>query len=359
MSDQATKRPAAPAGARPRTGTGPSAAYRRRLSRYRTRRLLEFHLLAMALAAVVAVSALLVSYREVVLSADGLRSQAAPAVQDVAATRLALLRADWEANWVREKLNGVPGAEESYQSQLSAADQSLSRLAERTSDDLGTINGLLDSYGTSITNGALFYYDDTPIQDQKFSEAGSLLNRSEVGLLPRLDKLQNRQMDRAEGLATMGALGYTGWVVAELALLVLVVTLLSALWVLRDRCGRDYNPWLLSALVLTVALTVVPLLATTVTQRHLDNARDKLTAITTIAKQTKPETNVDNTDARAKLDRDQNDVSKKSQEVRKELSAREWQNSVYYGALGGGILVVLLPATGIGRRLNADYWRAR
>jgi hypothetical protein len=313
----------------------------------------------MALAAVVAVSTLLVSYREVVLSADGLRSQAAPAVQDVAATRLALLRADWEANWVREKLNGVPGAGESYQSQLSAADQSLSRLAERTSDDLGTINGLLDSYGTSITHGALRYHDDKPIQDQKFSEAGSLLNRTEVGLVPRLDKLQNGQMDRAEGLATMGAVGYTGWVVAELALVVLALTLLSALWVLRDRCGRDYNPWLLGALVLTVVLAVVPLLATTATQRHLDNARDKLTEITTIAEQTKRDTNVGSTAPRTTLDSAQNAVSKKSQEVRKELSAREWQNSVYYGALGGGILVVLLPAVGIGRRLNADYWRAR
>ncbi|WP_328825939.1 hypothetical protein [Streptomyces ureilyticus] len=359
MSDQATKRPAASAGAGPRTGTGPSAAYRRRLSRYRTRRLLEFHLLAMALAAVVAVTALLVSYREVALSADGLRSQAAPAVQDVAATRLALLRADWEANWVKENLNGVPAAGESYQSQLSAADQSLSRLAERTSDDLGTINGLLDSYGTSITDGALYYHDDRPIQDQKFREAGSLLIRSDVGLVPRLDKLQNGQMDRAERLATMGALGYTGWVVAELALLVLALTLLSALWVLRDRCGRDYNPWLLSSLVLTVALAVVPLLAMTVTQRHLDNARDKLTAITTVAKQTERETKVDTTDARVRLDGAQTRVSKTSQEVRKELSAHEWQNSVYYGALGGGILVFLLPATGIGRRLNADYWRAR
>jgi hypothetical protein len=313
----------------------------------------------MALASVVAVSALLVSYREVVLSADGLRSQAAPAVQDVAATRLALLRADWEANWVKQNLNGVPGAEESYQSQLSAADQSLSRLAERTSDDLGAVNGLLDSYDNSLTLGALRYHDIKPMQDQKFSEAGSLLTRSEVGLQWRLDKLQDRQMDRAEGLATMGAVGYTGWVVAELALLVLALTLLSALWVLRDRCGRDYNPWLLSAFVLTVALAVVPLLATTVTQRHLDNARDKLTAITTVAEQTKRETNVDDTDARGTLDGAQNEVSKKSQEVRKELSAHEWQNSVYYGALGGGILVVLLPATGIGRRLNADYWRAR
>ncbi|MFC4472627.1 hypothetical protein ACFPH6_50645 [Streptomyces xiangluensis] len=313
----------------------------------------------MAVTAVVAVSALLVSYREVVLSADGLRSQAAPAVQDVAATRLALLRADWEANRVRAKLNGVPGAGETYQSQLSAADQSLSRLAERTRDDLGTINGLLDSYGNSITLGALHYHDDRPMQDQKFSEAGSLLTRAEVGLVPRLDKLQDRQMNRAERLATMGTVGYTGWVVAELALLMLALTLLSALWVLRDRCGRDYNPWLLGALALTVALAVVPLLATTATQRHLDNARGKLTEITTVAEQTKRATNVRNTDARTKLDIAQNAVSKKSQEVRKELSAREWPNSVYYGALGGGILVVLLPAVGIGRRLNADYWRAR
>lgn len=359
MSDQATKRPAAPAGARSRTRTGPSAAYRRRLSRYRTRRLLEFHLLAMALAAVVGVSALLVSYREVVLSADGLRSQAAPAVQGVAATRLALLRADWEANWVREELNGVPGAGEPYQSQLSAADQSLSRLAERTSDDLGTINGLLDSYDNSITLGALHYHDDEAIQDQKFSEAASLLIRTDVGLLPRLDKLQNRQMDRAEGLATMGAIGYTGWVVAELALVLLALTLLSALWVLRDRCGRDYNPWLLGALVLTVALAVVPLLATSATQRHLENARDTLIEIRNDAEQAKRYPEADDLAQRKKLDDAQIEVSDMSQEVRDELRAPEWQNSVYYGALGGGILVAVLPAVGMGRRLNADYWRAR
>ncbi|MFG2028390.1 hypothetical protein [Streptomyces sp. NPDC048825] len=359
MSDQATKRPAAAAGAGPRTGTGPSAAYRRRLSRYRTRRLLEFHLLAMALAAIVAVSALLVSYREVVLSADGLRSQAAPAVQGVAATRLALLRADWEANWVKRNLNGVPGAEESYQSQLSAADQSLSRLAERTSDDLGTVNGLLDSYDNSITLGALRYQDDKPIQEQKFSEAGSLLIRSESGLVPRLDSLQDRQMNRVERLATMGALGYTGWAVAELALLVLALMLLSALWVLRDRCGRDYNPWLLSALVLTVALAVVPLLATTATQRHLDNARETLTEIRSVAEQAERSTDTGDLAGRHRLEEDQNLVSRMSNDVREELKAREWQSSVYYGALGGGILVAVLPAAGIGRRLNADYWRAR
>ncbi|GAA2643210.1 hypothetical protein [Streptomyces vastus] len=359
MSDQATKHPAAPAGARARTGTGPSAAYRRRLSRYRTRRLLELHLLAMAVTAVVAVSALLVSYREVVLSADGLRSQAAPAVQDVAATRLALLRADWEANRVRAKLNGVGGAGETYQSQLSAADQSLSRLAERTRDDLGTINGLLDSYGNSITLGALHYHDDRPIQDQKFSEAGSLLTRAEVGLVPRLDKLQDRQMYRAERLATMGTVGYAGWVVAELALLMLALTLLSALWVLRDRCGRDYNPWLLGALALTVALAVVPLLATTATQRHLDNARETLTEIRSVAEQPRRDPEAKDPAQRDRLEADQNSVSDMSNAVREELRTRQWQNSVYYGALGGGILVAVLPAVGIGRRLNADYWRAR
>lgn len=104
---------------------------------------------------------------------------------------------------------------------------------------------------------------------------------------------------------------------------------------------------------------MVPLLATTATQRHLDNAHDKLTKITTTAKQIKRDTNVRSTAPRQKLDSAQSAVSNKSQDVRKDLSAREWQNSVYYGALGGGILVVVLPAVGIGRRLNADYWRAR
>ncbi|WP_245685352.1 hypothetical protein [Streptomyces yerevanensis] len=360
MSDQATKRPAASADARARTWTGPSAGYRRRLSRYRTRRLLEFHLLAMAVTAVVAVSALLVSYREVVLSADGLRSEAAPAVQGVAATRLALLRADWEANAAVEKgLDDVEGAGETYQRQLSAADQSLSRLAENTSENLGTVNGLLTSYRNSITLGADRYHDDEQIQKQKLRQAGSLLTRSEVGLVPRLDALQDTQMGRAERLATMGAAGYTGWVVAELALLVLALTLLSALWVLRDRCGRDHNPWLLGALVLTVALAVVPLLATSATQRHLDNVRDTLIEIRNVAEQAKRYPEADDLAQRKQLDDAQIEVSDTSQEVRDELRAPEWQNSVYYGALGGGILVAVLPAVGMGRRLNADYWRAR
>jgi hypothetical protein len=311
----------------------------------------------MAVTAVVAVSALLVSYREVVLSADGLRSQAAPAVQGVAATRLALLRADWEANAAVEKgLDDVAGAGETYQRQLSAADQSLSRLAENTSENLGTVNGLLDSYRNSITLGADRYHDDQQIQEQKLREAGSLLTRSDVGLVPRLDALQDTQMGRSERLATMGAVGYTGWVIAELALLLLALTLLSALWVLRDRCGRDHNPWLLGALVLTVALAVVPLLATTATQQHLDNARDTLIEIRNVAEQ--PEGR-DGDAQRDPLDSAQNAVSKMSQAVRRELLAPEWQSSVYYGALGGGVLATVLPVIGLGRRLNADYWRAR
>ncbi|WP_189320484.1 hypothetical protein [Streptomyces flaveus] len=165
-------------------------------------------------------------------------------------------------------------------------------------------------------------------------------------------------MNRAERLATMGAIGYTGWAVAELALLVLALTLLSALWVLRDRCGRDYNPWLLSALVLTVALAVVPLLTTTATQRHLDDARATLTEIRTVAEQTKRETNT-GLARRKGLEDAQTLVSTRSNHVRDELEAHAWQDAVYYGALGGGTLVAVLPTVGIGRRLNADYWRAR
>jgi hypothetical protein len=357
VSEQATKHTGPVAGAR-----GPTRltdAYRRRLSRHRTRKLLERHLLVMSVAAVVAVSALLVSYREVVLGADDLRSRAAPAVQGVAAARLALLRADWEARQLEQgPLDGVAGAGEAYRTQLSAADQGLSRLADKTSDDLGAVNGVLASYGNSITLGVVRYHDDELMQQQKFEEAGLLLTRSKTGLIPRLDKQQKREMREAGQLASMDALGYTGWAVAELALLVLGLTLLSALWVLRDRCGRDCNLWLLGALLLTVALAVGPPIAATVTQDRLDSAHDKLVEIRSEAEQHERPEKFDPTQG-ADLDAAQNTVSKTSDAVRKELVGAEWQSWVYYGAFGGGVLVAALPLVGLGRRLNADYWRAR
>lgn len=61
--------------------------------------------------ALLSMSVLLVSYREAQISAGEMRTRGAPAVQGVAATQLALLRAHQEAQFsVRHDIDGVVGA---------------------------------------------------------------------------------------------------------------------------------------------------------------------------------------------------------------------------------------------------------
>ncbi|MFE9815552.1 hypothetical protein [Streptomyces sp. NPDC005773] len=325
----------------------------RRRTRSRTRRLLERYLAVMVVTALVSGIALLVSYWEVQNSAGEMRTRGAPAVQGVAATQLALLRAHQEAESSRENgIDEVVGAGARYENQLAAADQGLSRLSdvqidgERGRGVLDTVNGVLTSYSSSITPGAVKYVHDDLMQRQKFGEARTVLDRPGTGIVPRLDVLQDHQMRRMDRVSSLGTLQQTGWAVAELGLLVLALTCVGALWVLRTRCGRSQDPWLLAALLVTVALAVVPLWATVRTQERLDTARHQLVAIEQRAH--------DHTDLAAS----QTYVTDNSTALRGRLAARSWQSWTYYGALGGAALIVLLPAAGICRRLNADYWRA-
>lgn len=324
----------------------------RRRTRSRTRRLLERHLAVMVVTALVSIIALLASYWEVQNSAGEMRTRAAPAVQGVAATQLALLRAHQEAESSRENgIDEVVGAGARYENQLAAADQGLSRLSdvqidgERGRGVLDTVNGLLTSYSSSITPGAVKYVHDELMQRQKFVEAITLLDRPGTGVVPRLDVLQEHQMQRMDRVSSLGTLQRTGWIVAELGLLILALTCLSALWVLRTRCGRSTDPWLLAALLVTVALAVVPLWAAVHTQERLDTARHRLVAIERRAHD------------HADLADSQMYVTDNSTDLRGRLAARSWQSWTYYGALGGAALIVLLPAAGIRRRLNADYRR--
>lgn len=332
-------------------GCSPAAFWRGRLSPFRTRRLLEAHLLLLTVCATVAVGSLLLSYHQTQRGAEALSSREAPAVQGLAAARLAVLRADWETQVLLKKdLIRVAGSGETYRSQLSAADQSLSRIADRTDQDLGTVNGLLATYGNSVNLGTSQYQHQRYMQEQKLKEARSLLTRPDVGLVPRLDRLQQIQLKHAEATVAMGWARRSGWWVAELALAVLASTLMSALFVLRDRCGRDWNPYLLAGFVLTVLLAVVPLMTTSATEDDLDNAFGDLRTITEVSGRSC---------CGDELVGAQQEVAEKSEEVRRELADGAWTDRVYRGTLIGGLLVVLLPSTGLVLRLDSDYWRRR
>ncbi|MCG7205238.1 hypothetical protein [Streptomyces arenae] len=324
-----------------------AAFWRGRLRHRRTRRLLEAHLLVLFVSAVLAATALSLSCRETQRSAEVLGSREAPAVQGLAATRLAALRSFQEAQYLVDRdLVNVAGASEAYRSQLSAADQGLSRIADRTDQDLGTVNGLLDTYGNSLGLGTSQYLDQPLMQEQKLGEARSLLTRDKVGLVPRLNGLERTQLRHAETTAAIGGRQRAGWWLGELALAVLASTLLSALFVLRDRCGRDWNPYLLAALVLTALLAVVPLATVSAVEHGFDQALGNLTGIT-------KESGKDG------LARAQQNVTDRSERIRQELDGDAWAGRVYQGTFVGGLLVVVLPALGLGLRLDGDYWRRR
>ncbi|MFI6559156.1 hypothetical protein [Streptomyces sp. NPDC050534] len=334
----------------------PASLWRRRLSRWRTRRLLEAHLLILFLCAAVAATALFFSYRQTQRGAVALSSREAPAVQGLAGARLAALRSYQEADTLlRDGLIDVAGSGETYRSQLSAADQGLSRIADRTDQDLGTVNGLLATYGNSLNLGTSMYRDQRLMRELKFHEARSLLVRDKVGLAPRLKSLQRNQMTHAGHTAAMGAWQRAGWWLAELALAALALTLLSALFVLRDRCGRDWNPYLLAAFILTVALAVIPLMATSTTEHDLDGALKDLQQITDVSGQI---TDVPRRSDSELIDAQQK-VTQTSEEVRQQLTGHTWTDRVYLGTSVGGLLIVVLPALGLGLRLDGDYWRRR
>jgi hypothetical protein len=346
-----------------------AASWRTRLRPFRTRRLLEVHLLVVAVCATVAMSTLFGSSHQIQKSAETVATREAPAVQGLAATRLAVLRADLEARaLVDGGLDDVAGSDETYRAQLSAADQDLSRIADRTDQDLGTVNGLLASYNNSITLGTIMYRDQRLMQLHKLAEAISLLTRPGVGLAPRLDNLQKNQTDRAENTVTMGWLQRGCWWLAELALAALALTLLSALFVLRDRCGRDWNPYLLTAFALTVLLAVVPLVAARAAQHNLDRVGGDLKQITAASQRRWPDARLTGTQPadREKYDavrRDlaaaQQTVTVTSERVRQRLTDGTWTDDMYQGTLFGGLPAAVLPVVGLALRLDKDYGRRR
>jgi hypothetical protein len=270
-------------------------------------------------------------------------------VQGLAAARLAVLRADQEDRALQHLgFVDVVGSGETYRSQLSAADQGLSRIADRTDQDLGTVYGLLASYRNSVTLATTMYRDEPLMREQKLREADSLLTREKVGLVPRMDKIQGAQMRHAARAVAIGRWQRGVWWLAELALAALASTLLSALFVLRDRCGRDWNPYLVAAFVLTVLLAVVPLRTVVTVRHHLDRAVGDLYSITVASRQDRH-----GGDPAAAQQR----VATRSETVRTELADGTWPDWAFPGAFGAGLLVVLLPATGLGVRLGE--WRRR
>lgn len=318
---------------------------RRRLREEPTQRLLLTHLSALLVLCAVSTCALLVSYHAVHRTPEHTRTDMAPAIQEIAAARAALEEAQKAARAsVRDELTDVAGAGEEYRTQLSAADQSLSRVAERQLEGdegratLEAVNGLLTVYGDSVGQATGKYARDSRMRAQKLDEADSILRRPPVGALPRLGRLQDEQIKTMRARTSFGTTQAAGWVLTEVSLLLLATVLVSAWLTLRRRCGRLFNGWLLGAFALTVLLAVLPLSWTVGTQKQLDSARGKLTAMQ------------DRTS--------QKQLTAAGKSVRESMEMTDPASKRLTWIAGGCGVLLVLPVVGLGWRVYADYERA-
>ncbi|WP_344528967.1 hypothetical protein [Streptomyces albiaxialis] len=316
-----------------------------------TRALLRRHLAALVVLAVLAGTALLVSYDVVHRSPERVRTGIAPAAQQVAAARIALETAHRHAEAaVGRPASRVTGVGEGFRTQLSAADQNLSRAADKQlagpygRGELDTVDGLLTVYADAVNQAAGMYGGEPEdelrtMRELRMTEAGSLMHRRVTGMLPRLAALQERQLEEVREELEFSTAQRVGWALAEAFLVLTALVLLSASRVLRRRCGRMFDGWLLCGLLLTLVLAVVPVRWTGTTQDRLDTVSARLTSLEHAAAQ--------------------QHITRTATEVRRAADSAHGRAGPLLGFGACGLALLVLPSAGLLHRLRADYGRAR
>lgn len=251
-----------------------------------TRLLIQRQCTALLTLTVVAAVALAIAYYGVHRNPALVRDDTSPAIREVAATRTALQSAD---RAVRESLVGgistVVGKGEEYENQISAADQSLARVAElqlageRGRQTLQPVRGVLKAYTESIDKAAQAGAEDNaPLRDSHLLSASSILNRTDTGILDRLTELQKMQERVLHQRTTFDRLLWTVWIASWLCLLTLMVLLVVTQLTVHRRFRRRLSPFLLLATV-GVCAAVWPTIWAMQTQQQLTSARSSLERI--------------------------------------------------------------------------------
>lgn len=254
-----------------------------------TRRLLLRHLWAFLGCAAVGVTLLTgVAVSQLDARVRELREEVAPSVQGSAAVRLAVLRADAAArDSIEQKVAGTVGAGETAESQLAAADQGLTQLADHVGSDIdqdiSAVNGLLEAYNKAITLATGKYQADGEMRDEKLAEARALLERPETGLLDRLDTVATAEQRRAGELADLGILLTASWVTAAAALAGAATAAGLACRAISRRCGRLLALWVLAGATGSMALAAVPAFLAWRTAESMNAVRADLADILDIA----------------------------------------------------------------------------
>ncbi|MFD5335570.1 extracellular solute-binding protein [Streptomyces hawaiiensis] len=277
-----------------------------------------------------------------------LRDDVAPSVQGAAAVRLAVLRADAAARYsIEREVARTVGAGETAQSQLAAADQGLTQLADHVGSDMdqdiSAANGLLAAYNNAITLATVKYQADSEMRNEKLAEAKALLERPATGLLDRLDKVAIAEQRRADELADPGLLLTASWVAVAAALAAAATVAGLACRAISRRCGRLLAPWILAGATAPLALATVPAFLAWRTAQGLNTARSHLADILHIAL---PDSLPGNAKALAAA---QQQVAATGLP---DLSAFGWWNGAYVVV---GLAGTCAAVAGLVARLTTDY----
>ncbi|HVQ90872.1 MAG TPA: hypothetical protein VMU51_07525 [Mycobacteriales bacterium] len=275
------------------TGTATPAAPTRAGPRSTTRRLLLRQLTALLVGTAAVLASTLVTVSRVHGAAAAVRTRTAPAIVELAAARVALIRADAAvAQSLQTSELQLTGPGEEFQNQLAIAGQSLTKVAEdneageQGSRRLQLIEGLLVTYQgligqadahfrqpsgrdlgvTDLWSASRLLHGAVGRQGQTLVESG--------GILTELDQLTDDQRSALDGQVAASSLTASG-VLAGLVLLGVLGLLVATQIAFRRRFRRQVNPPLLLATGLLLATAAIPIRGA-VAQHHLTEARGTL-----------------------------------------------------------------------------------
>jgi hypothetical protein len=212
------------------------------------------------------------------------RTRTVPAVAQIAIARAALVRADNAAihSFTTNEVQ-LAGPGEEYQNQIAIAGQSLTLVAENNmaggegSRALQLVEGLLVTYTAQIEQADAHFRQPRgeALGTVDLWSASRMLHNPDGGILAQLDTLLNKQYEALDNQLLSNSMTPRSALTLFVPIVGLVALLLSAQVAMWRRFRRRVNLWLVLAVVLLIALSMVTS-RNIVSQHHLKAARTTL-----------------------------------------------------------------------------------
>jgi hypothetical protein len=259
-------------------------------SRNTTRRSLRRLLASLLILTFLVFITTLLTFTRVHRTAETVRTRTAPAIVELAAARLALVRADAAAvDSFQPPRVQLIGPDDEFQNQMAIADRRLTQVAEHNvagePSRLELVEGLLVRYQGQVWQAdahfrqsdadalsVLDLWDASRLLHGKVAtqKDGALAQQS--GIFSELDQLAEDQRKALNGQLAASALTPAAILAVLVPLLGLLGLLLATQLIFRRRFRRQVNPWLLLATALLLAMAAISA-SSAAAQHRLEDSR--------------------------------------------------------------------------------------